>query len=161
MQSSQLKYHIYRLSEKSFQKYSAISNSEVLLKRERPYNCLLIKTKFDYFICIPYRTEIRHKEAFFFKKSQRAQTHKSGLDYSKIVIIDDLSYIDQSPVIIDKDEFTETRLNIGKIAQQASSYIDTYVNHCNGTKVISKATFLRKYKYSTLKNFHKELGIEK
>lgn len=33
--------------------------------------------------------------------------HKSGLDYSKIVIIEKTDYIDSTEAIIDKDEFND------------------------------------------------------
>ena len=92
-----------------FAQFIGKKDSEILLKEQRPYNCLLIETKWEYFICIPYRTEIRHQEAYLFKHTKRSKSHFSGLDYSKMIILEDLSYIDSSPAIVDPDEFTETR----------------------------------------------------
>ena len=60
-------------------------------KKERRYACLLIQSHYGYFICIPYRTEISHKYAYHFRKSSRSQKHRSGLDYTKIAIIKDIS----------------------------------------------------------------------
>lgn len=160
MNIGHVEYQIYKLSKSFFDQYADKKDSEILLKQDRPYNCLLIDTKCGYLICIPYRTEIRHKEAYLFRGTKRSQNHKSGLDYSKMIILEDLSYIDPDPALVDPDEFTETRKNINKIAKQANAYLDTYMDHCNGQKVLPKATFERKYKYSTLKNFHDILGIK-
>ncbi len=75
-------YQIMKLTDLFFQKYAAFK--EILLKQGRTYACLLFQIHYDYFICIPYRTEISHENAFHFKKSVRSKVHKSGLDYSKI-----------------------------------------------------------------------------
>ena len=160
MDADKFDYQVYKLSKSFFAQFIGKKDSEILLKEQRPYNCLLIETKWEYFICIPYRTEIRHQEAYLFKHTKRSKSHRSGLDYSKMIILEDLSYIDSSPAIVDPDEFTETRKNINKIVKQANAYLDTYINHCNGKKVLPEATFRRKYRYSTLKNFHDILGIK-
>jgi hypothetical protein len=47
-----------------------------------------------------------------FKNSIRSKRAKSGLDYSKIVIVADSNYIGQTDAIVDKDEYNETRNNI-------------------------------------------------
>ena len=67
------------------------NTKELLKKKERRYACLLIQSHYGYFICIPYRTEISHKYAYHFRKSSRSQKHRSGLDYTKIAIIKDIS----------------------------------------------------------------------
>lgn len=153
-------YQIYKLSDIFYDDYPETLYDELLKKNDRPYTCLLIETKYDYFICIPYRTEIHHKYAFKFKKSKRSKKHSSGLDYSKIVIIKNLSYINsKTSALIDKDEYTETMIHIRLIAKQANAYVDGYINHCTKKHLLPLKTFQRKYQYSTLKYFHKELGI--
>lgn len=42
---------------------------------------------------------------------------------------------------------------------ELSQYIDTYIFHVKGKKILSSNGYERKYKYSTLKYFHNELGI--
>ena len=68
--------------------------------------------KHDYFICVPYRSEITHSYAYHFRKSARSRQHKSGLDYTKIVIINKSEYIDTEDAFVDKDEFNETMINL-------------------------------------------------
>lgn len=47
----------------------------------------VIETQEDYLICIPFRSSIRHKEAFFFTNTNRSKRTRSGLDYKKTIII--------------------------------------------------------------------------
>ena len=68
-------------------------------------------------------------------------------------------YLDNIDAIIDKDEFNETVKHFDKIKQDALKYVEDYVAHINGSKSIHPAEFKRKYNYSTLKYFHKELGL--
>ena len=160
MNADKFDYQIYRLSDSFYLDYPNDQYPELLEKNVRPYSCLLLETKYDYFICVPYRTEIHHNYAYKFKNSLRARKHHSGLDYSKMIIIKDLSYIDsQNPALVDQDEYNETRIHIAKITDHANAYLDGYLNHYNGIHVLPQATFRRKYKYTTLQYFHKELNI--
>lgn len=97
----------------------------------------MFQTHYGYFICVPYRTEISHKYAYHFKNSIRSRMHKSGLDYTKIVIIADAKYIDTQDALIDKDEYNETMVNLEKIKSEALAF----------------------YMFSPLKYFHTEMGI--
>ena len=107
--------HILRLTDEFYHAYPNPPYKEILKKKHRAYNCLLFQSHYDYFICIPYRTEIRHPYAFHFTTTVRSKVHKSGLDYSKIVIIAKTDYIDSTDAIIDKDEFNETMVNLERI----------------------------------------------
>ena len=110
-------------------------------------------------ICIPYRTEIRHPYAFHFTTTVRSKVHKSGLDYSKIVIIAKTDYIDSTDAIIDKDEFNETMVNLERIKKEALDFVEDYVAHMKGRRKLHKREFERRYSFSPLKYFHNELGI--
>ena len=90
----------------------------------------------------------------------RSRRTKSGLDYSKTVIITDTEYIDSSTsAIVDQDEYREMMVNMPRIVSEVNYYLDTYINHIEGRKVIHPRDFKRLYRYSTLKYFHKELGL--
>jgi len=152
-------YQILRLSDLFYGDYPNSKYREVMIKRKRAYNCLLFQSHYDYFICVPYRTEISHNNAYHFKYSKRAGKHKSGLDYSKIIIIADTKYLDNKDAIIDKDEFKETLKNLERIKREALQYVEDYVNHIKQIKLLHREEFKRRYQYSTLKYFHKELQI--
>lgn len=133
-----------------------------MLKDKRPYGCLLIKTHNDYYICVPFRSHIHHKNAFLFKNTERSKDDSSGLDYSKTVLIrpeDYDKYLIENAVV-DTDEYKAVRMNIYKIEKQISKYIEGYVKSVSDFENADKKSFERKYKYSTLKYFHDILGIE-
>lgn len=83
------------------------------------------------------------------------------MDYSKIVIIKDCGYLDDRNVVIDQDEYNNTIKNAAKIVTEATTYVDQYIAHINGTAPLHKREYERKYKYSTLPYFHDELGLAK
>lgn len=152
-------YQILNLTDDFYKDYPTNKYSEIMKKRERPYNCLLLQSHYDYFMCIPYRSNINHNNAYLFKNSMRSRINKSGLDFSKMIIIKNLKYIGTSNVVIDKDEYNETYHNIEKIVNNAEKYVDTYVDYLMNKKAMHEKEFERKYRFSTLKYFHKELNI--
>lgn len=151
---------ICRLTDDFMKDYPLAQYPELMHKAGRPYNCLLVDVHVDdYFIFIPYRSHIRHNNAFKFKGTQRSKNNESGLDYSKIVLVQKYSYGTIQNTVVDQDEYNETRRNIYKIAREATAYIDGYVKHHNGTCVLHPREYDRKYKYSTLRYFHDILNL--
>ncbi len=121
----------------------------------------MLQSKYGYFIAIPYRSHINHPYAFKFKNSIRSQKNKSGLDYTKAVIITNPGFISTKDAIIDKDEYNETYENIEYIVNDISKYIDDYIHYiCNEFDSKKEKQLVRKYRYSTLRYFHNELGIK-
>lgn len=151
---------VYLLSQKFETNYPTAQYPEIMYKHGRPYNCLLIDTHQDYFICVPFRSYINHGNAYMFRNSQRSRYCRSGLDYSKSVIIKDAAYLDSATAIVDQDEYTEAMRNMNTIAQEVVAYVDTYVGHLNGSNPIHEREFQRKYRFSSLKYFHDLLGID-
>ncbi len=154
-------YQILKLTPMFYEKYLTASHNEILQKNNRAYNCLLFQTHYDYFIAVPYRSEIAHKYAYHFRYSKRSIKHKSGLDYTKIVILDNTEYLDNKDAVIDKDEYNETIRNFEIIKEQVLHYVEDYIAYQRGLKTINEKEFQRRYRFSTLKYFHRELGIEK
>ena len=148
------------MSAAFFDAYPQDDYPEILMKNSRPYTCLVIETQEDYLICIPFRSSIRHKEAFFFTNTNRSKRTRSGLDYKKTIIIKDFSYIDtNSSVVVDNDEFVAMMTNITKIVNDVHVYISKYVNHKKGIAPLHKREFERRYQYSTLPYFDDILGL--
>ena len=154
-------YQILNLTQQFYADYPSHLYKEIARKGERPYNCLLLQSHYEYYICIPYRSHINHKYAYKFKNSARSKRTNSGLDYSKIIIITDEIYIGTTDAVVDQDEYNETRDNIGYIRNDAQKYINDYVDYLSGRQTkYDKREFERTYKYSTLQYFHNELGIK-
>ncbi len=152
-------YQVLNLTSQFYSNYPDPPYTELMRKGTRPYNCLLIQTSYDYFICIPYRSYINHKYAYKFKRSIRSKIANSGLDYTKIVIIKNADYITNVDAVIDSDEYKETRDNIAYIKKDAQEYILEYIKYIRGTSTKDKQELQRAYQFSTLKYFHNELGI--
>lgn len=82
----------------------------------------------------------------------------AGLDYRKILIINDENYIEEPKYIkIPKSQVRIIETNYNIIEKQVIAYVDGYI------KTVKKNRHLKdkKFCYSTLHNFHKELGINK
>ena len=152
-------YQIVRLSDRFYVDYPNSRYPEILTNNKRSYCCLLFQTAFDYFVCVPFRSNIQHRYSFRFRHSVRSRIHPSGLDYTKIVIIKNDQYIDNSPAIIDTDEFRETKQNIEKIKSEVLIFINDYINHINGTYTLRQEEFNRRYGCSPLQYFHRELNL--
>lgn len=54
-------FQILKLTTKFYTDYPSTVYKEILRKNDRPYECILFQTHYNYFICVPYRTEITHK----------------------------------------------------------------------------------------------------
>ena len=150
---------ILKLTNDFYMAYPNPPYREILKKSGRSYNCLLFQTHYGYFICIPYRTEIQHSYAYKFQSSVRSQHHQSGLDYSKMVIIQNLDYVGTVDAIVDRDEYNETMINIKRIKTEALAFLESYIKHKNGEAVLSVHEFRRRYGYSPLKYFDDILGV--
>ena len=67
--------------------------------------------------------------------------------------------MDSKDAVIDRDEYKETIKSIEKIKREALGFVEDYMAHMNGTKKMHSKEFLRRYSYSPLKYFHREMGI--
>ncbi len=144
---------IYKLSHQFVTDFPYSQYPELLKKQARPHYCLLIDLHCDYFICVPFRSDIRHNNAYMFKNSARSKSHKSGLDYTKIIIIEDSQRYLERNALVDQDEYNEAMQNISLIAKQAERYVTTYIKHKSGEKVLHKSAYSRLYGCSTLPYF--------
>ena len=75
------------------------------------------------------------------------------------MILDKTEYLDKKDAMIDKDEYIETKVNIERIMKEALGFVEDYMSHVNGTKKLHPNEFSRRYGYSPLEYFHKEMGI--
>ncbi|MGL5676990.1 MAG: type III toxin-antitoxin system TenpIN family toxin [Cellulosilyticaceae bacterium] len=152
-------FQVLRLTNDFYSAYPKTQYPEILEKKERAYNCIVFEINSDHFVCIPYRTEIRHQYRYAFKKSARSRQHKSGLDYTKMIIVRNSAYIDTNQAIVDNDEYIETITNIETIKAQVFLFLNDYIKHIQGEALLHPVEYKRRYQYSPLKYFHRELGL--
>ena len=131
-----------------------------MVKRQRSYDIVIFKVSFlkDCYVAVPFRSEMNHNNGYKFRFSERSKRHKSGLDYSKMIIIKNTQYLGDSSTI-DSDEYVEFIKNRDKIHKDIEKYILGYINHMNRSQILHVQQFNRLYLYSTLKYFHKELNL--
>ncbi len=152
-------FQILKLTDNFYNAYPNPPYVEILKKRKRAYACILFPTQHSYYVCVPYRTEISHTYAYHFKNTARSRAHKSGLDYTKIVIISQEKYCENKDALIDQDEFNETMRNLKRIKREALKFVEDYVMHIKGISILHQQEFNRRYGFSSLKYFHDELEI--
>ena len=127
---------IHSLSAKFFTDYPHSQYPEIAVKKNRPYSCLLIEYMDDLFICIPFRSHIRHPHAYHFKSSARSQRSQSTV-----------------PALVDQDEYKETMVNLPRIVQEVFSYISDYRDDLNEVRKLHPREWQRRYGRSTLPYF--------
>ncbi len=147
-------YQLNYLSADFCNKYNSSDYPEIENKDNRPYMVVLIKIKNNTF-AVPFRTNVPHNNCYKFKKSTRPTNTVTGLDYTKAVIVNDSKYIGAEARINDM-EYTELNENSVFIIRQFEKFVADYIAYANGKK---NYYAVKKFKYTTLKYFHKELGI--
>ena len=148
-------FQIKYLTEQFYTDYPVDKFPEIEFKGDRPYVVFIIKIR-EHTFAIPFRTNIKHKYCYKFKKSGRDTDSTTGLDFTKAVVVDNEGYIGDDATV-DKKEFNELNSRIIFIQKKFQTYLTNYIKFLNDEedKFIAK-----KYKYTTLQYFHKELGIE-
>lgn len=149
-------YQLNYLSDTFYAKYNQQNFPEIENKNNRPYMVILIKLENNTF-AIPFRTNVPHNNCYKFKTSTRPTDSVTGLDYTKAVIVNNEAYIGSSARINDK-EYIELSNNYHFIVKQFKKFVSDYINFTNGKSNYYAA---KKFRFTTLKYFHTELGIER
>ena len=130
--------------------------TEILTKADRPYYVLLLELD-GLTYAIPLRSHITHPYCFVADNSTMQQ---SGLDYSKAVVITDMiKYIDPAPVTIRQNEYNIIKQREYLIRRQFSSYVALYKKEIRRRLKNPSLPVCSFCRYSSLKYFHKELGL--
>lgn len=80
----------------------------------------------------------------------------AGLDYRKVLIVNDESYIEEQEYIkIPKSQLKIIEKNYSSIEKQVIAYVDGYIKSVKKNRHLQD----RKFCYSTLHNFHEDLKI--
>jgi hypothetical protein len=102
---------------------------------------------------------MKHRNGYHFRTTARSRRAKSGLDYSKMVIIQDSRYLSTSNALVDNDEYIEAMRESERIISEAVAYLDNYINHNKNIITLNPEEYRKKYSYSTLSYFHNILQI--
>lgn len=97
---------------------------------------------------IPLRSHITHRSAFITAGTK-------GLDYTKAVLIKNENHVSRSAFHIPQDEFVKIADRELFIRERFEKYIKKYIK----AAISGDNNILREYRFSTLQNYHEELGI--
>ena len=81
------------------------------------------------------------------------------MDFTKVVIVTNQEFINEDITVVDQDEYKEVIYNIEKIVDSVIKFVDDYVEHIKGIKKLHEREFERRYHFSSLKYFKRELGL--
>jgi protein AbiQ len=154
------KITLHQLTQDFYDEHSHLLEVEdkrrdgTFVNKGRGYGVLMVKIK-GYQFAVPLRSKMKHKENFTTKiYTDNGQRYRKGLDYSKAVIITDQRFVALRAFKIDQDEFLKVAKAENHIIQSFEKYVNRYVQaFTDGDQNI-----LKKYSFSTLKNYHMELG---
>ena len=122
---------------------------------ERQY--LFVKVKYkDNNILVPLRKELPNLKAKMCFKAPCQSKPNAGLDYRKIMIVNDMTDIELVPEQKLPDaQYNKIVDNYDKIEKAVISYIEGYIRSAKKNRHLIDY----EYKYSTLHNYHNELHI--
>jgi len=148
-------YELHYLSSKFYEIYNSSQFPEIEHKATRPYIVLLVKID-DNTFGLPLRTNIRHSNCYKFQHSSRETDSVTGIDFTKAVVVNDAEFIGDRAEM-DNKEYVELNDRIAFIINKFRTYIKGYHTYASGN---GNEYLAGRYRYTTLKYFHKELGIE-
>lgn len=105
---------------------------------------------------IPLRSHIKHKQAFFTDITQGSECEaRRGLDFTKALLLSDEKYLDNSSFKVPVQQFDRIQDNHDHIVEKFTKYVQKYI------RAVQKSDrfVLNLYRYSTLKNYHSDLGL--
>lgn len=132
-----------------------IKLTETLHDKNRGYGVVTVQIN-NLTFGIPLRTSIKHKNSFITDKVIRNGVECSrGLDYQKAVLIGDIANDLNGSYKIPSSQRATINEAEGKIKKGFNKYVNNYIrgNKNNDDRI------LRNYRYSTLENYHVELGM--
>ena len=141
-------FNIRKLSNEFYKEYPLKDYPELEQKRNRPYVVLIVNYLGMKF-AIPLRTSIKHKFAYIFKNTGRSTCSKTGIDYSKAIVVENMSYLGEK-TNIDNLEYIEINYHQYFILEKFKRYVDGYIDY---RKNKMNRNYSNKYAYSTLKYF--------
>jgi protein AbiQ len=166
VQSNTLYFHT--LKQSFYQKYK--NYDEFQEDPNRGHGIMIYKTG-NLIVAIPLRSKLkpntsRHPNIMPYKTyicSDDGREYLAGMDLSKLLIIEE-DCIDTTNNFIFRDENEKAFYfkSFNRIHTKLTNYIEKYIRICSDIKNGNALTemILRPYRFSTLRNFHSELGIE-
>lgn len=134
--------------------YPITKYAEIEYKPSRPYVVMVVDIDGNKF-ALPLRTNIRHNYCYKFKNTGRHTQSSTGIDFTKAVIVNNVNFIGV-PTAIDNKEYVELMNKFYFVIKKFRGYLEGYIQY---RKYGGDDFTAKKYQFTTLKYFEKELGI--
>ena len=107
---------------------------------------------------IPLRSNIKHKSSYITVRSNQKGLEGKGLDFTKALLIKEQRYISNLPFKISKDEHKKLANKEYYITSKFEKYVSKYITAIQKSDhhILQSSN----YRFSTLCNYHVELGLE-
>jgi len=122
----------------------------------RGYGIVVINVN-DLTFAIPLRSHIKHSASYITDRSSQAGIKGAGLDFSKALLITDNSYISNLPFKISQEQHTKLLNKKHHITKKFDDYVLKYIGAVK--KPDQNILGGSEYRFSTLVNYHSELGL--
>ncbi len=125
----------------------------------RGHGIVQIQISEQLIFAIPVRSRINHNQCYILElnREKNKRFKGMGLDYSKALLIRDSCHIsDKFFLLKSKDAGKKLAGKEAHVTKQFTQYVNKYINAVN----INDANVLNslEYRFTTLKNYHKELN---
>lgn len=138
--------------------YSNNSHLKQTLSKERGYGIVVISLEGGLKFGIPLRSNLPNKACFVTKTEiVDGEEQKKGLDYSKALLIADDAYVSAAVFMIPVDEKDAISKKSQEIAEEFEKYVAKYIHAVKNSHAYTLGS--REYRFTTLQNYHSELGI--
>lgn len=106
---------------------------------------------------IPLRSRIKHRAAYITQTTTDRSYRGGGLDYTKALLLTDMSYVSNDLFKIPYQERKKLRNKESFISGRFEKYVQRYIDaiRLDDNNILNSF----EYKYTTLINYHDELGI--
>lgn len=146
---------IVKLGDEFFKENSGLvealhtgAGGDAAAEKTRGYGVVVVGIDNGLLFGIPLRSHITHRSAFITAGTK-------GLDYTKAVLIKNENHVSRSAFHIPQDEFVKIADRELFIRERFEKYIKKYIK----AAISGDNNILREYRFSTLQNYHEELGI--
>jgi len=147
-----------QLSSEFYEENELIEMLDKDYDKGRGYGVLLVNiTGYQFAIPLRSKMHIAHRDGYTTRiYRENGKRYRHGLDFSKAVIIKEQYYINSEPFILNrKSDYVKIKKSQHHIITNFEKYINRYKR---GVKKNDK-NILKGFRFSTLQNYHKELGI--
>lgn len=146
----QFTFKICRLSHKFYTVMPSKNYPEIMTDLQRPYFVMQTQKLPNLYICVPFRTNVYHKECY--KLPIVIPNTSPAIDYSKTLLIENDAYVGEQ-VLINKMQYKALRSHVVTVATEIIRYIERYKSFLENPRLLQTSAYRKRYQYTTLKYF--------